>query len=36
MKAVIIEDENIAAQALQSLVREIDPEMEVLTILQTI
>ena len=36
MKAVIIEDENIAAQALQSLVQEIDPEMEVLTILQTI
>lgn len=36
MKAVIIEDENIAAQALQSLVHEINPEMEVLTILQTI
>lgn len=36
MKVIIIEDECVAAQALQSLVQEIQPEMEVLSILQTI
>lgn len=36
MKAVIIEDESVAAQALQSLVQEINPEVEVITVLQTI
>ena len=36
MKAVIIEDESVAAQALQSLIQDIDPEMEVGTVLQTI
>ena len=36
MKALIIEDENVAAQALQSLVQEIKPEIEVVAILQTI
>ena len=36
MKAVIIEDESVAAQALQSLIQELNPEMEVLTTLQTI
>ena len=36
MKAVIIEDESVAAQALQSLILELNPEMEVLTTLQTI
>lgn len=36
MKALIIEDENVAAQALQSLIREINPEIEIVTILQTI
>jgi len=36
MKAIIIEDESLAAQALQSLVREINPEVEVVATLQTI
>lgn len=36
MKAIIIEDENVAAQALQSLIQEINPEIEIVTILQTI
>ncbi len=36
MKAIIIEDESVAAQALQSLIQEIDPEIEIVTILQTI
>lgn len=36
MKALIIEDENVAAQALQSLVKDIMPEMEMVAILQTI
>ena len=36
MKAIIIEDESVAAQALQSLIQELNPEMEVLTTLQTI
>lgn len=36
MKAVIIEDESVAAQALQSLVQEINPEVEIITVLQTI
>jgi len=36
MKALIIEDETVAAQALQSLISEIDSEIEVLGVLQTI
>ena len=36
MKAIIIEDESVAAQALQSLVQELSPEMEIVAILQTI
>ena len=36
MKAVIIEDESVAAQALQLLIQDIDPDMEVGTVLQTI
>lgn len=36
MKAVIIEDESLAAQALQTLVQDIHPETEILTVLQTI
>lgn len=36
MKAVIIEDEHLAAQALESLVAETDPDIEILTILQSI
>ena len=36
MKAIIIEDENVAAQALRSLVQEIDSQMEILEVLQTI
>ena len=36
MKALIIEDENVAAQALQSLVQEINPEIAVAATLQTI
>jgi two-component system LytT family response regulator len=36
MKAVIIEDEIIAAQALQALIREIDPAIEISAVLQSI
>lgn len=36
MKALIIEDESIAAQALESLVKETSPETEILAVLQTI
>lgn len=36
MKTIIIEDENVAAQALQTLLRELDSEMEIATVLQTI
>jgi len=36
MKAVIIEDEYLAAQALESLVADVDPDMEILTVLQSI
>ena len=36
MKAIIIEDESVAAQALRSLIKEIDPGMEIVTTLQTI
>ena len=36
MKTIIIEDENVAAQALQLLVQELNPDMEVVTVLQTI
>lgn len=36
MKALIIEDESIAAQALQSLVKETSPETEIIAVLQTI
>ena len=36
MKALIIEDESIAAQALESLVKETSPETEVVAVLQTI
>ncbi len=36
MKAVIIEDESVAAQALQSLIRDIDPDIEIVANLQTI
>ena len=36
MKAIIIEDESVAALALQSLVQELNPEMEVVSVLQTI
>ncbi|MDR2038822.1 MAG: LytTR family DNA-binding domain-containing protein [Bacteroidales bacterium] len=36
MKAVIVEDEVIAAQALQELIREIVPEAEILAVLQSI
>lgn len=36
MKALIIEDESIAAQALELLVKETDPEIEILAVLQTI
>ena len=36
MKAIIIEDESVAAQALQLLIQEIDPEIEIVTILETI
>ena len=36
MKALIIEDESIAAQALESLVKETTPDMEIVTVLQTI
>ena len=36
MKALIIEDESIAAQALESLIKETDSEAEIIAILQTI
>ena len=36
MKAIIIEDESVAAQALRSLVQELHPEMEMVAVLQTI
>ena len=36
MKAIIIEDEKVAAQALQSLIQEINPEMEIIAVLETI
>ena len=36
MKAIIIEDENVAAQSLQALIHEIDPDMEVIATLETI
>lgn len=36
MKALIIEDESIAAQALESLIKETSPATEIITVLQTI
>lgn len=36
MKALIIEDESIAAQALESLIKETSPETEIIDVLQTI
>lgn len=36
MKALIIEDESIAAQALESLIKETNPEIEIQAVLQTI
>lgn len=36
MKALIIEDEYLAAQSLQSLIREVSEDMEIIGILQTI
>lgn len=36
MKALIIEDENVAAQALKLLIQDINPEIEIATTLQTI
>ena len=36
MKTIIIEDEKVAAQALQSLIQEINPEMEIIAVLETI
>ena len=36
MKAVIIEDEQIAATALEKLIREVVPDMEILAVLQSI
>ncbi len=36
MKALIIEDESIAAQALELLIKETSPEVDVLAVLQTI
>lgn len=36
MKAIIIEDENAAAQSLQALIQEIDPELEIVATLETI
>ncbi len=36
MKAIIIEDENVAAQALQALIKEVCPEIEIIAILQSI
>jgi two-component system LytT family response regulator len=36
MNAIIIEDEIVAAQSLQTLIREIDPNMEISAVLQSI
>ena len=36
MKALIIEDESIAAQALESLIKETGPEVDIVAVLQTI
>ena len=36
MKALIIEDESIAAQALESLIKETAPEVDIIAVLQTI
>ncbi len=36
MKALVIEDEVVAAQALQALIKEIEPDLEILAILQSI
>jgi len=36
MKAVIIEDENFASQALKSLIHEVDPTIEIVAVLQSI
>jgi two-component system LytT family response regulator len=36
MNAIIIEDEIVAAQALQSLIREVEPDMEINAVLQSI
>jgi two-component system LytT family response regulator len=36
MRTVIIEDEHIAAQALQSLIKEIEPTIEIVAVLQSI
>ncbi|KAA6334598.1 Sensory transduction protein LytR [termite gut metagenome] len=36
MNAIIIEDETMAAQALHALIREVDPEIQIITILQSI
>ncbi len=36
MKALIIEDESVAAQALQSLVKEVESDIEIISILQSI
>lgn len=36
MKALIIEDEMVAAQSLQKLIGEVSPETEIITILQSI
>ena len=36
MKAIIIEDEIVAAQALQTLIREVNPDIEVIAVLQSI
>ncbi len=36
MKTIIIEDEAVAAQALQSLIKEICPEIEIIAVLQSI
>lgn len=36
MKAVIVEDEHLAAQSLEALIAEVAPDMEILTVLQSI
>jgi two-component system LytT family response regulator len=36
MKAVIIEDETVAAKALQTLIREVNPDIEIIATLQSI